>query len=402
MKLTFSENVTLQSGQVTQNVSLNLSGNDSNTMPTFYSTRKYVLRCLRSSYYRWPDSLKYTHDAFMIYLCVLVIVIGLVGNVLAICTFQRMRKSTTNVLLMSLAAVDSLVLLFYGYFQVYSGFYQKYNLITKDGGFFYSAFRYMVVPQKGFTLASFWIAVLIALERYFAVLHPMRVRLIWTYKRTAFAIVITLLLSLGFAMVYFWSLELVNIYDPCTRQIIPVLIGSKLNKNKTYNIMYTFIMQPILTLLLPFLILTVLNIRIILTLRKAEKNRRNLSAKENDVVTRSQNRSVTVMVVIVICIILICNTPGVLRNAILFGARSFYPHLRKDKLINNIWLYSYYPTYWLIALNSSLNFFVYVLTNRFFRKKVFEMCKCACRGPIKMPERSRDQPSHGQTESTFM
>ena len=112
------------------------------------------MRCLMTGYGYMPDTMKYTHDIFKIYLCGLTIFIGLVGNTMTLCTIPKLRRSTTNVLLMALAIVDNTVLLSYAYHLFYNGIYQKFDLITKEGGFFYLASPYMGIVRRTSETAS--------------------------------------------------------------------------------------------------------------------------------------------------------------------------------------------------------------------------------------------------------
>ena len=204
----------------------------------------------------------------------------------------------------------------------------------------------------------------------------MRVHELWTSARTRFAISATLVFSLAFNLVVYWEVRLFEIYDPCTRRPWTVGAASKLNIDRVYIILYSLILTPLVKIILPFAILFALNLKIILALRKASQKRRNM-AGTTATGSGQQSRRITIMVVMVMTVVLFCNTPNAIRNGIFIGVLNALPQLVQDKTIYAIWAYSFFPANWLLALNSSVNFFVYTIANKDFRQALSKCCGCS-------------------------
>ena len=135
--------------------------------------------------------------------------------------------------------------------------------------------------------------------------------------------------------------------------------------------MYTLYvnMYSAIVVLLPMVIVIVMNVRLIRELRKVRQQRKRLSTMTPPCGSTSDS-NITLVMVIIIVIFIVCHTP----NAIALGIDSFHKE--------DWWKYSCYvqaACNFLIAFNSSINFFVYYFVRKKFRQTLFAML-CG-RGP---------------------
>ena len=364
---TLSANMSLTTDATTLNSNTSLAM--INTTAAVTKAIGKPIRCLRMPR-RDPDYLRYA-DIFGIYLCSIVIVFGLVGNTLAFLTFTKERNSSTVLLFKTLALVDSMVLVFYAYFQVYFGLFRMFEMLNKDRVFM-SIFPYMSGLKEIFETLSVWIPLVVAFERYIAVCWPFKAKTLCTLKKTVIALSVLVVLALGLNLVMFWSYQVKYYYDRCTKLRWPYSSLSVLGRKEGFQIGYKTIAQPLLRLVLPFSFLCFLNARLIIALCRASKERSQLSSNQN----QRAERSITIAAVSMIIVLLVCQTLAVVRS-IMAGIGNTVPGVVTKGFVE-FFQKSYPPAFFLVALNSAINFFIYVVGIRRFRENLFKIITCAC------------------------
>lgn len=132
-----------------------------------------------------------------------------------------------------------------------------------------------------------------------------------------------------------------------------------------YQIIYRNVFYLFFLLLLPVLVLTVLNIRLVNALNEVRRRRREMVT-----VRQKQDDNVTLVLIIVVFIFTICQTPALV-NQILWTS------LRDNKWRECGYFQFYFSRICntMVMLNSSINFLVYFLFNVRFRKILL---KCVC------------------------
>ena len=219
---------------------------------------------------------------FMVIMCGVTVIIGLITNTLSFLVLSKQRQTTIIFLLKALTISDIFVLITYIFSQVYYGAYLAFDLITKDGGLLDYLFPYVAPIKKMAETASVWFAVLLAVERYIVVRYPLKARVYLTMKRTRMACLAVAIYSVCFNVIHFWDYHTIYKFDNCTQKSWPYFtqIGTPLRNNPLYQIIFRAIIIPIFRLILPCTILLIINIRLVCILRTAAKVRLRMLSQD--------------------------------------------------------------------------------------------------------------------------
>ena len=293
-----------------------------------------------------------------------VSLLGVAGNVLAILVLcrQKQRQSTT-LILQGLAVTDTLVLL--ATLLLRSLRYLHYYLHWAWLGPYMAAYKYIfycLFPLVYFLrLIDTWLIVLLTIDRYIAVRHPLHAQRLCTYPRAAKNIVALFLIAFFFSIPRFFEYEL-------TTENSFGFKASIFAKNHNYTITYRIIIFFIFMYLVPMTLLIVLNTQLLKTLRTAEIYRAQITERSSS----SRSRSITAVVVTVTLVAIVCNVTAMVTH-LLWSLHVAFPHLshldlprRYLALISNIF----------ITLNSAINFGIYCLCSRNFRTGLRRLVWC--------------------------
>ncbi|XP_064643616.1 FMRFamide receptor-like [Lineus longissimus] len=341
-----------------------MAATNDNTTFTMFTERG---RCLHQvypvvDYYVWIKVI------FQVPLIFIIAVIGLPANILAVIGIGYERPYTsTSVLLQGLAVTDSLVLIsqVFGtslqFLYYYTGLWFEYIL------FIAHAYRYIYTAQYFSKTASIFITLCVATERYIAVCRPLRAATVCT-KRNAYISLFTIYLGAFFYRIpLFFTQEVKYRYDPCSRMILPRWYPSDIYFNFYFDIIYLTSVYISINSVIPIISLTILTYLILSSLKQATTS--HLS--KNDTKRAKHMDMVTLRVVIVVVVFIIlelpgglCQIPAVLRS---FSALTIDFRAYESALAIG---------YFLINLNSFVNFFIYCATGRRFRRALGEVFRC--------------------------
>ena len=289
-----------------------------------------------------------------------LVVVGIIGNSLTFVVFWKGNfKSSTSFLFLSLALIDSALLLIVftlftlAEFDKYTGLLQSFSNI-------YPYLIVYVFPSAFLAkTATIWVVVLIAVNRYIIVCLPLRASQWCTLSKMK----IQLALVLAGAVLY-------NIPKFVERHIVYGTIHTSNNgtsntayevytrfgENRSFYRVYDTVFLLIFLLVLPILILTVITIRLI----KAMKAHRRMQLEMQ---SRSQtdDSNVTSSLVFVVIVFIACQVPT-------FVCYALWEVLPSDtRSCGGIVYYLGEMSNLLVTLNSAVNFFIYIVTNRRFR-----------------------------------
>ena len=275
-------------------------------------------------------------------------IIGLIGNGLALIVLsQRKMLTSTNVFLSALAVSDTIKLLNdLLYFLVLILGRIHPEAANNMMGYMYPVSHYIFNEAVCVTA---WLTVSVAVERYIAVCHATRAKVICTVSRARFVSVIVFtsmsLLTVPSALRY----TRVKVYDEQISKSIFTIELSNLGKNPRFMLPYMWI-QNMLRAFVPLVTLFILNACIIHALRK----QRAVKGK-----TASARNRITTMLISVILVFIICITPDAIMSMFF---RSGYIE-EKNLLVKGI----REITDMLLAVNSATNFIVYCAFSKVFR-----------------------------------
>uniref|UniRef100_A0A3Q2P572 Neuromedin U receptor 1 n=1 Tax=Fundulus heteroclitus TaxID=8078 RepID=A0A3Q2P572_FUNHE len=236
----------------------------------------------------------------------LIFLIGVVGNVLT-CTVIARNKvmwTPTNYYLFSLAVSDLLVLLLGMPLELYE-LWQNYPFLLGKGGCYFKTFLFEMV-----CLASILNVTALSIERYIAVVHPLRAKYVVT-RTHAKRVILTV-----------WGISVLcavpntSLHGIITLQIHSAAICTLVKPRWIYNL--TIQLTTFVFFLLPMVTISVLYMLIGLQLKR-EKMRQSLEAKSgfgNDsfcnIRTQQQKarrRQVTKMLFVLVVVFGICWAP---------------------------------------------------------------------------------------------
>ncbi|ELT99826.1 hypothetical protein CAPTEDRAFT_226920 [Capitella teleta] len=301
---------------------------------------------------------------------------GFVGNLLSLVAFQRDRRSPTTTLLQCLAASDFILLLSVFITDALPYICDFTNNCANPWSV-WPYIRYIWILTPTSHMCSIWFVVLIAFNRYWAVCRPHTMARVWHNKRTPFYVCAALFIVIGFNLPRFFEYQIqeeerLNEYN----QTITVLVENKTTFGDafSYKAVYKVMLVNILLIIVPICFLVVMTTLILRALRKTKrklKQNKKSAAKQGNGTTPGRKRAqttnttrgstseITVVLVMVVVVAIVGQTPLALfhfvRYLFEFSCGDFVFYLDNiSKLLVNI--------------NSCINFVIYCLFSRKFRK----------------------------------
>ena len=287
---------------------------------------------------------------------------GVFGNIMTIIVLQKDRIKTSNsIFLQALAVFDSCFLVCVVLYVVLRSVYP----FTGDLKDYHDASPYFIafVLPFGWTsqTSTIWMVVLIALDRYIIVSQPLKSGIICTPKNAKKAVVVVAISALLFnapRWPHYYQVGFPEEQDNSTTTFVShVAFNSNLWNPDLYRKIYHISLTFIFLFIIPFSMLIILNTKLITTLRKAQQMRATMTSQQTKQST--SNANVNLMMVIIITTFLLCELPDFV--AAIIGAGEF----QIDPTT-----YKYYAGIKesLLVLNSSINFYLYCLFYKRFRK----------------------------------
>jgi hypothetical protein len=294
----------------------------------------------------------------------LISVFGIVGNVLSIKVFlcSTFHKQPSSIYLAALSLSDTwfLLALLLGWLGSFDGTIQQSGVTCM--------LSIYVTYVTGFL--SVWYVVLIVIDRYIVVCHPLRGPRLCSRKRVAIAssFITT------FAIVF---------YTHCFHTTMIVENASKngfhcvVRRDTMFALTIITYIDSVMTIGVPFLAIFVLNCCLISAVRKFNNKHVRFSERklysyspQYSILTKAQIR-LTIMLVVVSSVFLILNLPShAIRLYIMIkGLATKRQHSIILFLIQQIFQILYYA-------NFAVNFILYMASSKLFRKCLKERPKC--------------------------
>ena len=327
-----------------------------------------------------PDRVLRWRDMYTTFVLVLIvidislssafIIFGLIGNIVS---FQILRSMTSSasLILRALAVTDSLYLLIRSVhvgIRIWGALHGR----IFDNVVAFSIYYVCIRPlARMLETASTWLIVLVTVGRYLAVKKPVRAKVIFTEKRVKLAISMICVFSICLYIPMFFEKEFVEKFDRVDCRLELAYTKTRLSHNKMYLLIYHVIIAGSIRFIIPLIVLIVLNSILAIGIRKAQKQRSVMMA---DVRTSSQRQSdsITAMVVTVVIMFVICQAPYFVLTIDVVLKR-----LDDRFKIISVMIREYFKlvVYFLLILNSSVNFIIYVAVGKTFRQKLFRCCR---------------------------
>jgi len=311
-----------------------------------------------------------------------VCVFGIGGNLLNLivlsqrslmCTMKRMEKSA-HYGLIALAVSD----LFICITALCSVFYGK------NGGFAHASFDFRFVHKlygngviNTFILSSTWLTVTVALSRYIAICHPLQARQIIGKTFTVTSLIAVGLGSVIFNVPRFLRDEPRSINSSSTgwRRMYFVFPGPLRRHPYTEQAYYWTYFT--LGIALPLCVLIFSNAKLIVALRRSKKFVSSFqqaaspnAADDEQTGDKSANR-ITQTLIVIIAFFVLLFVPSELLNFFLNHATS---DVYRTRVFNTVQAIGNL----LQAINFAVNFVLYCIVNKHFRRTMYHLAACLC------------------------
>jgi hypothetical protein len=311
--------------------------------------------------------LKGIHNIFYDYGLPIVCLFGIVGNMLnlAILTRRKLKRSyrtveqAANVCLIGLALSDLLfcTFAFPTTFRPRDGLY-----LRKDFIFYYGLYSAAFINV--FIMASTWMTVTMATERYIAICHPLNQTLFMTLRRTKLIIVIVYIMAFAFNVPVLWRYKIESACVNSTRmfQVQPVPLGNDPVKDNIYRLLWA-----IMGNFIPLILLIGFNIKICWKVHQSYRYRQRFQVSDRERHDSSNTLTITLITIVVMFFILVAPSEIVLffmeqtnRNA---SNRDSYNAI--EAIMN-----------FMQTINFSVNFALYCIISPYFRRTLRYMFCC--------------------------
>ncbi|KAH3773188.1 hypothetical protein DPMN_174545 [Dreissena polymorpha] len=297
----------------------------------------------------------------------IIAVYGIIGNILSIIVLRhRQMRNSTSYYLISLAVYDIMLLTLMSLFLALPTIYLEKDVLAG----FYFACQYMhpyvypmaLIAQTG----TVYTTVAFTIERYIAVCKPLHAANTCTMSRTKRTILVIFVASVSYNIPRFLEYRTTEMWSDKYNKTIPTVELTEIGSDPLFQEVYFIYLYLSVMFLIPFSLLTILNILLIRAVNKARKTR-NFMSNSN-----TKETSLTVMLIVVINVFLGCQFPALVDNitVALFDFAQLKCSLQwvQFTTISNL----------LVVLNSAINFILYCILSKRFRRvflKIFHFKK---------------------------
>ena len=293
--------------------------------------------------------------------------LGLLGNLLS---FLVLRKSgpisNTIFLLSALSLIDFFFLVTVIVLVVVPSVAAYGNLELN--------FRFVYVRQYGWAVLSFfhtssvWTTTLVTLHRYITICKPNHK---WTHKLKDLVrtwIQLGILLSCAFIFViprfFEWDVEVKEVNGT----VYYIRVASSVARNLTFQILYKNILFYIVMYVVPLTAVIFCTVHLCIVLKKNKKFQKSLNRAQQS--EHSLEDGITFTLVVVVIVFVVCQTPTPVARLLLAILGP------EGKRCGQFYFYFEYISDFLVFLNSSVNFLIYVLCARRFRSNLLAVALC--------------------------
>ncbi|KAK0081602.1 hypothetical protein PV325_011873 [Microctonus aethiopoides] len=298
-------------------------------------------------------------------------IFGLFGNIISMIILSRPQmKSSINYLLIGLARCDTILIitavLLHGLpaIYAYTGLLFTYKFETYP-----RIVRYLYPLSCTAQMVTVYLTLTVTMERYVAVCHPLRARSLCTYGRARIAVICIIIVSILYNLPKFWEVDLEEEIHWKYNVTIYCVVPAILRSNDLYITIYVNWMYFFVYYAFPFVALVVFNVAIYRRVRKANRDLQQLS--------RHQRREINLatMLLCVVIVFIVCNVLPLASNV-----------FEKFQVLPPAWLVQ--AGNLLVTINSSINFIVYVIFGRNFKRLFIRLfCRSrVCGGGRDSPE----------------
>lgn len=292
----------------------------------------------------------------------IVCVLGLLGNTVTLIVLRRVKYNVLFHTLRALASADAVLLLCALLQQIIPMACQ----LSRDTGWFCTAIGYLRVYSWPLIcmaqMVSVWVTVLLSLERFVAIVTPLKSMHTCTVRRVKIAVATLWVLAIVFNIPKFFE------YKPEIRSIDNATIVhyaySTLRESPVYRYLYNTVMYGLLLYAIPLCLLSFLTLKTVQELHRARRNWNILNRAQQ------HEHKATVVPLLIVTVFFICGTQAFL--AFILDAIYNIPGS-----VAPIWLDNYTAVVnLLVIVNSACNVILMYAFGSKFRRLVSETFPC--------------------------
>ena len=225
---------------------------------------------------------------------------------------------------------------------------------------------------------------LVTTDRYIAICKPLQLHL-RSVERAKLAVIIIIVMSVIYNIPRMFERVIEISEDPCTKEEIVITKKTAFREDKLYFLLYKTLMYLVFRAVGPLVLLVVLNLKLVSTLQQVRSRHKDLSKN-----TRHRE-NITLMLVVVVTVFIVCATPDLTLRCLLMLTKycNLPLNLQLMRYVNSL-------SNMLLTLNSSINFLIYCLIGKKFRRILRSMV-CGAR-EAHVAEVSESEPLTTRTQ----
>lgn len=281
--------------------------------------------------------------------------IGLPGNIAALVTVWKMKPlSSSSIFMIALASMDTMTLVIK---ELY------YQLTYYDIQMFDLGCQFFVFIGQFSAHYANWILVAMTADRFIAIKFPLKVQKICTKTK-----VITALLVIAVALLALNIHHFATMYEG-----YHFLAKYKCSIKKEHEFFMKKIwywLDGVTFSVAPFCALTILNFFIIIGIRDSLKKQRDLTNLQQK--QTKQQMQITVMLITISVVFTLLTMP----NCVFFIYEGYWDY-QKSSYQTALYFLVYQMVFVFTDLNHAINFYLYFLSGKKFRKHFIKLMRCA-------------------------
>src|SRR6218665_80302 len=302
-----------------------------------------------------------------VYLASIICLLGFLANSLTIAILwsDHDKKSTTNWLLQTLAVVDMVYLFACLFIQPLKTAWDVTDWLSVDSRKLFTLLQpYIWALASMAQMATVWMVLLVTVDRYIAICHPLKSK-IRTIQRARGAVAFVVVLAIVYNIPL--MMEGVSVEELTTDE---GLVNSPPEARMTrirvfYFLVYKSVCFFVFRSIGPLVALLTLNFKLVRALGEMRRRHRYLSSSSR------QRENVTLALVVVVSVFIVCELPDVCLRLVV-TLWEWVPSIELNiyvtyRLVNPV-------TNMLLTINSSVNFLIYCLIGKKFRRILFRLC----------------------------